>query len=291
MRPTVGTLLLYWDYDTQWGADRSRSGPQPWGPDEFTNTDRLMVLLDEYDVRACFAVVGSAALPGRRPYHDPDQIRALHAAGHEIASHSHRHEWLPELGDTRLRETITSSKDALQQCLGAEVVSFVPPFNQPFDYARRGAFSRSERRSAGADRIDLARLCRALGNAGYRTCRICYRPMHRRVIDLVARRRTDQPVYPEQVEGIVGLRLNTAGGFGADAIAMLHRVAAAGGIAVVYGHPHSLYREGPQHETYLRTFLETTRSLRAQGRLVVRLPREVISPEAVVQGGGRCTSA
>ena len=45
----TGRLLLFWDYDTQWGADRSRSGngPKAWGEDEFVNTERLLPLLAE----------------------------------------------------------------------------------------------------------------------------------------------------------------------------------------------------------------------------------------------------
>ncbi|MGH7633973.1 MAG: polysaccharide deacetylase family protein, partial [Gemmatimonadaceae bacterium] len=140
-------VMVFWDYDTQWGADRSRSTQRSsdWGAREFPNTDRLLEVHARYNVPACFAVVGAAALPGARPYHDADQIRRIHGAGHEIASHSFRHEWLPGLGRDALRETLSSSKSALEQCIGAPVTTFVPPFNQPFDYASRWAFSVSER--------------------------------------------------------------------------------------------------------------------------------------------------
>src|SRR5262249_26670813 len=91
------SLVVFWDYDTAWGADRSREpgGPKSWGPLEFEHTERLLELHAEHGVPACFAVVGAAALPGERPYHDPGQIRRIAAAGHEIGSHSFRHEWLP----------------------------------------------------------------------------------------------------------------------------------------------------------------------------------------------------
>ena len=270
-----GTLLLYWDYDTQWGADRSRSpGVKSWGAAEFVNTDRLLVVLQEYVVPATFAVVGAAALPGSRPYHDPAQVRAIHAAGHEIASHSHRHEWLPGMGGAKLREALHDSKDALEQCIGAPVVSFVPPFNQPFDHAAGASFSLSERRHAGADRVDLARLCRELRECGYRTCRVSYRSVGRRFLDILARRRLDGPVRPLSIEDVTCFRLNTAGGFGADSIDMLYRAAAKGGSVIAYGHPHSLDREGVQHEAQLRAFLGAARALMDAGRLVARQPRE-----------------
>src|SRR4051812_42902564 len=149
--PKPATLLFFWDYDTQWGADRSRGpgGPKNWGHLEFPNTDRLLELHAQYEIPACFAVVGAAALPGERPYHDPGQIRRVHEAGHEVGSHSFHHDWLPGLNRRALLQTLSASKDALEQCVGARVVSFVPPYNQPFDYPGGWSFSISERRGAG----------------------------------------------------------------------------------------------------------------------------------------------
>src|SRR5262245_40676508 len=101
------SVFFFWDYDTQWGADRSRGngGPKSWGALEFENTDRILELHADFGVKACFAVVGAAALPGERPYHDPNQIRQIHAAGHEVGSHAFRHEWLPGLSSQQLIET------------------------------------------------------------------------------------------------------------------------------------------------------------------------------------------
>src|ERR1035437_987735 len=104
-------FVIFWDYDTQWGGDRSRSpgGPKNWGRLDFENTERLLELHAQFNIPACFAVVGAAALPGLRPYHDPDQIRRIHAAGHEIASHSFQHDWLPAHG--RRHESAGSGRD------------------------------------------------------------------------------------------------------------------------------------------------------------------------------------
>src|SRR5580693_551116 len=98
-------LLMFWDYDTQWGGDRSRAGfgPRNWGALDFENTETLLGLHEKFRVPACFAVVGAAALPGVRPYHDPAQIRRIHQCGHEIASHGFRHEWVPGLQRPELR--------------------------------------------------------------------------------------------------------------------------------------------------------------------------------------------
>jgi hypothetical protein len=281
----VAKLLLFWDYDTQWGADRSRiaGGSKDWGPLEFANTERLLELLARYQIPACFAVVGSAALPGERPYHDAAQIRQIHAAGHEIGSHSHRHEWLPGLDRDRLDETLRSSKDALEQCIGAPVTTFVPPWNEPFDYPRGWSFSLSERREAGGDRTDLRRLCQALRESGYGFSRVSYRPIFQRLADRLLGRRYDHLGHLETIAGIRCARLNTPGGFAEDTRRSLEHNVRHGTLTVAYGHPHSLTLGNSQDERYFVPFLERVQELRARGLLEVLLPRDLTSGATVVQ--------
>src|SRR6476661_7448064 len=61
-------LLFFWDYDTQWGADADRvnkpGSNTSWHRFEMENTERLLDLHAQYNVPACFAVVGASALPG-----------------------------------------------------------------------------------------------------------------------------------------------------------------------------------------------------------------------------------
>lgn len=272
-----GEVLLFWDYDTQWGGDRSRApgGPKGWGALEFGNTERLLEILAVRNLPACFAVVGRAATPGARPYHDPSQIRRIHAMGHEVASHSFEHEWLPGLPRRRLLEALASSRDALEQCIGAPVVTFVPPYNQPFDYPAGFSISLSERREAKGERTGLLALCRALAETGYRFCRVAYRPIPQRLAEKLAGRRRDHPSRVETIAGISCVRLNTPCGFDAPSVAMLDRCAWEGGIAVVYGHPHSLDAENSQHERHLIPFLDRITRAREAERLRVRLPREI----------------
>jgi peptidoglycan/xylan/chitin deacetylase (PgdA/CDA1 family) len=275
----VAQLLFFWDYDTQWGADRSRGadGPKNWGYAEFENTERLLELHGQYDIPACFAVVGAAALGGQRPYHDPEQIRRIHAAGHEIASHSHRHEWLPGLSRAKLLETLRCSKDALEQCIGASVVSFVPPFNQPFDYPRRWSISLSERREAGRQRVGIKTLCDALLETRYQFCRVAYRPIYTRCLESVLRRRIEQPVRPENIAGITCLRLNTRCGFSSQLRQTLTRQLREGGMWVIYGHPHSTTnRDTPQALEALEEMLALVRKWKYEGSVDVTLPRDIV---------------
>ena len=272
-----GTLLIFWDYDTQWGGDRSRmpGGRKEWGHLEFANTERLLELHAEFGVPACFAVVGSAALPGERPYHDPDQVRRIHEAGHEVASHSHRHEWLPGLRGAELSETLRASRDALEQCIGAPVRSFVPPYNQPFDFPRRWAFSISERREARSHRTDLGMLCAALRETGYEFCRISYRSLAEHALVKVSPRALERPGRAERISGLTCFRMNAPGGFNEQAHRVMEMCASRGGLVVVGGHPHSLHAGNTQDEKNLVPFLEHARRLNREGLLRLARPRDL----------------
>lgn len=277
MKPNA-SLLLFWDYDTQWGGDRSRmpGGPKDWGRLEFENTDRLLELHAEYGVPATFAVVGAAALPGERPYHNPDQVRKIHAAGHEVASHSFHHDWLPGLSRAELLETLRASKDALEQCIGAPVNSFVPPYNQPFDYPEGMSISIAERREAGHHRTGLGDLCGALKETGYSFCRISYRTVAEKIRYIVTRKQKDAPASVQVIRGIRCTRMNAPGGFNAQAHRVMDLCAAQGGIIVVGGHPHSLHTGNSQDERMLVPFLAHARDLHRRGMLNLSLPRDII---------------
>jgi Polysaccharide deacetylase len=275
----AGCLILFWDYDTQWGADRSRlpGGPKPWGRLEFDATDELLSCLGEYDVPACFAVVAAAALPGERPYHDPLQIKKIHAAGHEVASHSFQHEWVPGLGPRALIDTLRRSKEVLEDCVGAPVRTFVPPYNRPMDYPGAFAFSLSERREVLRDRTGLRMLCDALGETGYGFCRVAYRSLQHQLLEYVMRRRIDRPSELIRISGITCARLNTPCGFDERARDVLQNCAARGGVVIAWGHPHSLHSGNPQDLKHLVPFLDMASSLRRQGRLTICRPMDVLS--------------
>lgn len=271
-----GRLVVYWDYDTQWGADadRRRGLPPAPGALEFAGAARLLELHARFGVPACFAVVGAAARPGARPYHDRAQVRALHAAGHEVASHAYAHEWLPALGPAALRATLRDSRDALEECIGAPVTAFVPPYNQPFDYALRAAPSLGERRACPGPRTDVPALCDALAEAGYRTCRLAYRTLLDRARDRWRRGVPRADRRPARVGGVTCLRLRAPCGFAGPTRRLLDDVAARGGLLVAYGHPHSVASGNSQDEAHLVPFLARARALADAGALDLVLPRD-----------------
>lgn len=274
----MGRLLLFWDYDTQWGFDADRArGLNPRaeaGPREFECTERLLALHARLGIPACFAVVGAAGEDGARPYHDPDQVRRLHSAGHEVASHGYRHEWVPGMDGHALREMLLKSRTALESCIAHPVTTFVPPYNQPFDHPAGWSISLQERRAVPSGRTSLRGLCRALKETGYHFCRIADRSLWRRAADRIAGHPMNRPSRLVSIAGIRCARLNTPCGFGPHTLEVVSDAGRRGGLVVAYGHPHSLEADNDQREDLLVPFLERVARLRDAGRLRPMLPRE-----------------
>ena len=65
-----------------------------------------------------------------------------------------------------------------------------------------------------------------------------------------------------------------------EVAAVVERTARSGGIAVVYGHPHSLHAGNTQDERWLVPFLDRVSELRAEGRIEPVLPRTLLLQKA-----------
>jgi peptidoglycan/xylan/chitin deacetylase (PgdA/CDA1 family) len=263
------TVIIIWDYDTAIGQVNA-SYPYNFREsvllDEIANVDTILALGSEFDVRMTFACVGFAAEPGHYPYHVPDQIARIAAAGHEVASHSWRHEWLPYLQREQLVRTMARSKMVLEACTGKPVRGFVPPFSRPMSWYRRGAISLGDRVFGpwypGAN---LTSVCKLLREAGYDWCRVSYRSLaqklggDRRVIDFLA-------PGVDRVAGIACLRQHYTG-FDEPAQEILVRAVEQGRSLVLVGHPSGLSRRGAEHLTHLRSMLSLIAAYQQQGVL------------------------
>jgi peptidoglycan/xylan/chitin deacetylase (PgdA/CDA1 family) len=75
------------------------------GPD--ANTHTYLDLLDRLEVRATFFLLGSACVAR------PDDVRAIVARGHEVASHGFTHRPFPSLDRRALRDELSRSQRAL----------------------------------------------------------------------------------------------------------------------------------------------------------------------------------
>jgi hypothetical protein len=172
------------------------------------------------------------------------------------------------------------SKDALEQCIGDSVQTFVPPYNQPFDYPGGLAISLSERREAAGGRTGLADLCQALAESGYRACRVAYSPLPYRLLEWAAGRRFERPRRPRAIAGVRCLRLNTPCGFGPLTEKIIESNLDREGLWVVYGHPHSTTEDGAQSISHLERLLGVVNGWERQGRIKSVLPREMLTAVA-----------
>jgi polysaccharide deacetylase family protein (PEP-CTERM system associated) len=84
-------------------------------------TRRLLDDLAAARVRATFFVVGDITRTR------PGLIRAIHAAGHEVGSHSWDHRRVHRLTPAEFRDDLRRSKDALEQVIGGPVYGFRAP--------------------------------------------------------------------------------------------------------------------------------------------------------------------
>jgi len=88
------------------------------------NVDRILSMLDDHNQRATFFCLGWI---GR---HYPDVIRNIDAAGHEIASHSDRHQLAYEQTPQEFEEDLASSLDILGDLTGRKISIYrVPGFS------------------------------------------------------------------------------------------------------------------------------------------------------------------
>ena len=86
-----------------------------------TSIDALLDTLDRHGARGTFFVLGWIAA------HRPEVVRAIARAGHEIASHGYWHERVTALDRDAFREDVRSSKQILEDLVGAEIVGYRAP--------------------------------------------------------------------------------------------------------------------------------------------------------------------
>jgi polysaccharide deacetylase family protein (PEP-CTERM system associated) len=81
----------------------------------------LLGQLDCHGIKATFFVVGQIA------EHNPGLIRAIHQAGHEVASHGWDHRRVHHFTPDSFREDVRRSKDALEKLTGEPILGYRAP--------------------------------------------------------------------------------------------------------------------------------------------------------------------
>src|SRR6185437_9843682 len=123
------------------------------------------------------------------------------------------------------------------------------------------------------ERTDVGRLCASLHDAGYKFCRLAYRPLSERVVEAVRGRLPRRPGYLEDISGVACLRLNMPVGFTPEVQKILERHLDRGGVWTLHGHPHSASDRGNSQSLHLlEPLLALIQQWREQGRVRTVLP-------------------
>ena len=94
-------------FDASWGAD---------------NTPKLLDILDEYDAKCTFFLVGLWV----DKY--PDMVQAIVERGHEIVNHSATHPHMSKLSESKMLEELRMMSDKVEKLTGVRPTLFRPPY-------------------------------------------------------------------------------------------------------------------------------------------------------------------
>lgn len=90
-----------------------------WGGDQ---TMRILDLLDEYNAKATFFLVGIWV----DKY--PELVKEIAARGHEIGNHSSKHPHMTQISESRMRQELSDMAQKLKAITGQTPTLFRPPY-------------------------------------------------------------------------------------------------------------------------------------------------------------------
>jgi polysaccharide deacetylase family protein (PEP-CTERM system associated) len=117
-------LLLSIDFEDWHQLVHRRLGRADWdrrGPALERQTEVVLALLEELEVRATFFVLGMTA----ERY--PELVREVAARGHEIASHGHSHERVHDQSPDSFRADVERGLEAVDAAAGVRAVGYRAP--------------------------------------------------------------------------------------------------------------------------------------------------------------------
>jgi polysaccharide deacetylase family protein (PEP-CTERM system associated) len=123
-RPGSGKAALSIDVEDWFHAANLKIGREAWERCELRverNTMRMIEVLGACNARATFFVLGWVAEKC------PQLVRAIAAAGHEVASHGYAHEFVYSLRPSEFRSDVLRSKQYLEDLTGKPVRGYRAP--------------------------------------------------------------------------------------------------------------------------------------------------------------------
>ena len=85
------------------------------------NTDKLLAIFDQHQVRGTFFILGWVA----ERY--PALVKRIHTAGHELASHGYWHQLVYDLTPEEFAKDLQDSREAIANASGVEVTAYRAP--------------------------------------------------------------------------------------------------------------------------------------------------------------------
>ena len=111
---------------------KGRNLTSPWGNED---TQQLIDILDRYQVKATFFVVGDWV----DKY--PESVKALHDAGHEVMNHSNTHAHYPQLSVEEIVADLNACNDKIEAITGVRPTLVRLPYGDYDDNAIRAVRS------------------------------------------------------------------------------------------------------------------------------------------------------
>lgn len=275
------TLLMIWDYDSALGQINSQLPYNfHYTPiyQEMENVENIIKLCSRHKFKMTFACLGFAAEPGNLPFNNPEQIKKISDEGHEIASHSWKHEWFPYLTEAQVYKSLERSKNSLEKCLGKSntVNGFVPPHSRPMSWYKKFSFSLGDRGFYPFHKgADLGFVIKQLSNLNYKWCRVLksYKPLWEKISN------TNNSEINfnkwETHDNIVCVPQHYTG-FDEGALNYLHKAIELNETAVIVGHPAALNRNGAESQENFNRFIQEVVIHNSEGTLDVITVTEFI---------------
>ncbi len=90
-----------------------------WGNEQ---TDTLLKILDKYNVKTTFFLVGSWV----EKY--PDSVKKIAKKGHDVGNHSDKHDHLTQMSESTIVEDVKSCNEKIKKLTGKSPTLFRPPY-------------------------------------------------------------------------------------------------------------------------------------------------------------------
>ncbi|WP_455543076.1 polysaccharide deacetylase family protein [Intestinibacter sp.] len=88
------------------------------------NIDKILDVLDKYDVKATFFVVGNWIDKNQ------DVVKKIHDRGHEIGNHSYSHPYFNEISEDEIKKELQTTSKKIKDITGEDTTLFRPPFGE-----------------------------------------------------------------------------------------------------------------------------------------------------------------